>query len=476
MVRVVAGGSGTDSIGMPLADTLVVRLADSAGVPLPGVAVHFDAARISELYGQSSYQVTLHRVDTLPGRLFEWFAMASDARGEARALVSLGMRAGPESLFVSVPEVGFVDTLVYLARPGGPAALRVATHDTTVTTGNSMQLPVTVIDRGANVLPIAPQYSGGGTVASVDASGRATGGAPGLGTIALTLGTLHDTIRVYVVPTGTIVVVEDQGDGWHGITTLALDGSNRKRLTRTTDVVEMPRWSPDGDTIAYSEGRRGLDAHLYTVTIDGVRRRLMTTVPSGLYEDFFPQYSRDGQWIYFTGITPSRYYAGEFESTGWRVRADGSGAEQLLRPDGWTQGWAPSPSPNGTTVVLDREGFLFTMDVTTDAYASLSDAAGIPQNTIGGLMPEYSPDGSTIAYQDVRPGLEGPLFVVGANASGWRQVSPQYYEQFGGFSWSPDGQWIVARRSDLLEIVRVSDGLRIPLLHSAAMRQPAWRP
>ena len=61
-------------------------------------------------------------------------------------------------------------------------------------------------------------------------------------------------------------------------------------------------WSPDGKTLAYC-AERGGEYDVYTIPVAGGEETRLTTAP-GL--DDGPDYSPDGQWIYFnserTGI------------------------------------------------------------------------------------------------------------------------------------------------------------------------------
>jgi Tol biopolymer transport system component len=56
-----------------------------------------------------------------------------------------------------------------------------------------------------------------------------------------------------------------------------------------------PRWSPDGSSIVF-DGRVEGNADVYVISSDGGKPRRLTTEPS---EDIVPNFSRDGQSIYF---------------------------------------------------------------------------------------------------------------------------------------------------------------------------------
>ena len=87
-------------------------------------------------------------------------------------------------------------------------------------------------------------------------------------------------------------------------------------------------------------GQRSGDFDIYTIPVAGGRETRLTTA-KGL--DDSPEYSPDGQYIYFNS-----------ERTGqmqiWRMNADGSDQEQVISDD--TNDWFPHISPNGKWMVF----------------------------------------------------------------------------------------------------------------------------
>ena len=58
-----------------------------------------------------------------------------------------------------------------------------------------------------------------------------------------------------------------------------------------------PRWSPDGQSVAFhSNSEDHAHGAPFVVPAEGGRARRLTSAPS---TDTFPSYSRDGRWLYF---------------------------------------------------------------------------------------------------------------------------------------------------------------------------------
>jgi Tol biopolymer transport system component len=155
-------------------------------------------------------------------------------------------------------------------------------------------------------------------------------------------------------------------------------------------------WSPDGKTLAFV-GRRDSEWDIYTIPVSGGEERRLTTC-AGL--DDGPDYAPDGTFIYFNS-----FCSGKMEI--WRMRADGSGAEQLTH-DGYSN-WFPHPSPDGRWVVyiayLEDQGAdhpfgkqvkLRLMDLRDGSVRDLTPPFLGGQGTIN--VPSWSPDSRRVAY------------------------------------------------------------------------------
>jgi Tol biopolymer transport system component len=146
-----------------------------------------------------------------------------------------------------------------------------------------------------------------------------------------------------ISPDGSRLVISDSTEaGQSCIYTLPASGGPPQRVT-----VNVPSywhgWSPDGRTLAYCAKRDGV-FDIYTIDIDGgdgdggAERRLT----DGTGHNDGPDYSPDGQWIWFNSSRSGLMQI-------WRMRADGGELQQMT--DDKNSNWFPHPSPDGKRVL-----------------------------------------------------------------------------------------------------------------------------
>jgi len=127
--------------------------------------------------------------------------------------------------------------------------------------------------------------------------------------------------------------------GLHQVFLLQTAGAGTPRqLTRGVQASFFHAWSPDGKVIAFTRGSAS-QADIYTIPAAGGPETRLThdTVNDG------PVYSPDGQYIYFDS---SRSGTTQI----WRMRTDGTGAEQMT-DDGFLNS-SPHISPDGGTLAF----------------------------------------------------------------------------------------------------------------------------
>jgi Tol biopolymer transport system component/DNA-binding winged helix-turn-helix (wHTH) protein len=131
-------------------------------------------------------------------------------------------------------------------------------------------------------------------------------------------------------PDGRKIVFASARSGGDGIWICDSDGSKPQLLIdRGPYVSGTPRWSPDGQWIAFDSrfndpGSAG-NPDIYLISSDGGQPRRLTTDPA---EDIVPSWSRDGQWVYFSSMRSGSQQI-------WKIPIEGGAAVQVTHQGGF---------------------------------------------------------------------------------------------------------------------------------------------
>ena len=456
-ITIAAGAGVTDTVDAPLALPLIVEVRRSDGSPVRGALVGFFALTVPSV-PLPQYTVRLGPIGGPRQFVSVVDTVGADARAEV--LVTLGPVAGSGGVEITVPELGLTDTALYTIRPGNAVRVVSEPADTVVSISHGFSLRTGVRDRHENVRADPVTYAADSSSATVSASGTVAGLTAGRARVRAYIPTVAaDTSWVTVVPQATIAAIVPTG-----IAIVDLDGANYREVPGVPiGGAAWVDWNPRGDTLVYAS--TDYDSWVYVSDLVGAPRRLITD-STGLVSEYRPEFSANGQWIYFGGRK------GPQDDAIWRVRSDGSGAVQV-GPGGVDADNHPGPSSDGELVayVTNRCCYpnkgLFVLHVSTGAIDSLAPAA---------LTPRFSPGDSLLGFVTPTDGI----WVLRPDGSALRRVSPfinSIYNYYQGFDWSPDGEWIIARApSKHLELIRVADGLVLELPQFTALDRPAWRP
>ena len=106
------------------------------------------------------------------------------------------------------------------------------------------------------------------------------------------------------------------------------DGSNPVQLTFTTPptINQMASWTPDGKQLAFLSTREGYPS-VFVMDVDGSNQINLTPRPDTVapWSSRAPGWSRNGQYIYFTGRRPET----SVNENIFVMNADGAGVTQL---------------------------------------------------------------------------------------------------------------------------------------------------
>lgn len=110
-------------------------------------------------------------------------------------------------------------------------------------------------------------------------------------------------------------------------------------------------------------------------------------------------------------------------------------------------------SPDGQTIVFDLLGDLYLMPMEGADGTKATNGRKPKKLTTGvawDMQPRFSPDGLTIAFTSDRTGKHDKggdnIWRIDLDGKNLTQVTSETYRLFNGPAWSPDGQYIVARK------------------------------
>ena len=215
------------------------------------------------------------------------------------------------------------------------------------------------------------------------------------------------------------------------------DGSFRLRLARNGSA---PAWSPDGRTIAFFS-----DTKIYLMNADGSEHRPLTRpLTAGRKQSL--AWSPDGRKLAFLNDGDCAQFCFNL----YVVNSDGSGLRNLTSKlaGGGRFGDAglvtdPAWSPDGKKIAFVR----LNGSPGEPIYVVKADGSGLrnltPKPVGTYAAPAWSPDGRKLAFVSDRDG-NPEVYVINANGSGQRNLTrnPSYDADP---AWSPDGRSIAFR-------------------------------
>jgi WD40 repeat protein len=345
--------------------------------------------------------------------------------------------------------------------PGSPTLVRADPSDTTLYVGGTETLRPFIVDAYGNRRPDTPvyQYHSLNAVLTMNSLGKATAATFGRGLVAVSALGFTDTVRASVVPTGRIAT---QTTGAPYVIMMNLDGSSQDSV-----LIDLPPRSLDWSSVnhMFVMDRGGGPDFIYAMDTTGHLRRVDTN--SLMRSEWYPRYSPDGSYMYFTGNDSVSTCYGV-----WRMHQDGTALGRVVADTldcgpyaaqgGPSPEYASSVSPDGTQLVYASR----TLRVRTLA-TGVDTSLGVV-----GYVPRWSPTGEWIAYDSL-----GTLMLIHPDGTGHQALADRRDDQYPSdlFTWSPDGQWLLYHTSDRIVLVQVTTGLQLPLAVTIGLFDPVWQ-
>ncbi|HSM59631.1 MAG TPA: hypothetical protein VK849_02490, partial [Longimicrobiales bacterium] len=114
-------------------------------------------------------------------------------------------------------------------------------------------------------------------------------------------------------------------------------------------------------------------------------------------------------------------------------------------------------SPDGTTLVFDHLGDLFTVPIRGGRATRLTRGMGFD------AQPRFSPDGTHVVFTSDRDGGEN-LWIVSTDLTDTVQVTKGKHDRYVSPEWTPDGEYVVATKGSKLHLWHRTGGGGVQLV------------
>jgi dipeptidyl aminopeptidase/acylaminoacyl peptidase len=253
-----------------------------------------------------------------------------------------------------------------------------------------------------------------------------------------------------------------------------IDGDDHRPLVSGADSYSSPRWSRDGDRLAYVTSAEGQGPEIHVRWMDTGQTAMLTNLPESPSSI---TWSPDGEHIAFTMFVPADglslatppkkpeganwaepvkvidrlYYRADgrgYLETGnthiFLIPASGGTPRQLTSGD-YNHGGSLTWAPDGKTIVFsanrdddwERKPWaseIWSIDVATGELTQLTDREG-PDSS-----PVFSPNGELIAYlgyDDQKMGYHNTgVYVMNADGSNVRAITPDFDRSINDVAWA----------------------------------------
>jgi TolB protein len=204
---------------------------------------------------------------------------------------------------------------------------------------------------------------------------------------------------------------------WGAVFTIGADGKGAQQVTHPKRglVDDQPDWAPNGGLLAFSRCPEGGSCHIWVVKPDGTGLAPVGALcaagaaPSACPDDANPSFSPDSNQITFT------------QASGHDKQDPVLNSDQI---------------EHSSLAVMDVDGSNRHV-----VYRS-------PPYTFDINYPMFSPSGRQLLFERVNSGFSKPagkraVFVINADGTGLKRLTPWAENAGDNPDWSPDGKWIL---------------------------------
>lgn len=240
-------------------------------------------------------------------------------------------------------------------------------------------------------------------------------------------------------PDGKWLAISARSRELNGIFLLPADGGEPRRISnpKAPSHDQAPAISRDGRRLAYAtcQGAGMSFCGVYVQDLDpayvpqGSPRRIGDQALSAIRR---LTWSRDGQSLISDGSLGSYV-----QSYLWRLAVREARPPQRMEIAG-TNGSSPSVAAAGNHLMFSRR--LLNYDIWR--YHLGNGMEPFIASSLLDVAPQFSPDGTRIAFASERSGETNQIWVAHADGSGLVRMTSRFEQRQGAPRWSPDGRWI----------------------------------
>lgn len=185
---------------------------------------------------------------------------------------------------------------------------------------------------------------------------------------------------------GERIAFASDRDGNFEIYVMRKDGSDVHRITNNPELDDLPVFTADGSRLVWQRGPAFCPCSIWTAAVDGSDER---PVHTGIANSAFPDMSPNGSTLTFT----------EFGGTNaiYTVQLNGRALQQVTFPPAGSGDFRSRWSPSGNDLVFQRDDGVNQNDV----YTVHRDGSELVQLTSGPRFEEHSqfaPDGERVIF------------------------------------------------------------------------------